>query len=115
MASRIPWDRNVRLRYRRIKAFNASARPAQGTYLLHVLKLLLGTCRSAGPRPAPRLETAIGHVSGRAQGVYLFRVLKLLLCTCCSTGPKESISVTSLETAVGHLSFHWAQGRAQGI
>ena len=120
MASRIPRDRNVRLRYRRIKAFKCLCTPcSRNLYLLHVLKLLLGTCRSVGPRPAPRSLSVTGLETFRSTGPkagprsHLLRVLKLPLGTFRSTGPRpalRSLSVTGLETAVVHLSFHWAQG-----
>ena len=120
MASRIPRDRNVRLRYRRIKAFKCLCAPcSRNLYPLHVLKLLLGTCRSVGPRPAPRSLSVTGLETFRSTGPkagprsHLLRVLKLPLGTFRSTGPRpalRSLSVTGLETAVVHLSFHWAQG-----
>ena len=75
---------------------------AQGIYLLRVWNCRWGTFRSNGP-----------NVEG-AQGDYLLRVLKLLLSTFRSTGPKagpkDLICYTTLETAAGHFSFHWAQG-----
>jgi len=77
---------------------------AQGVYLLQVLKLLLGTFRSTGPKAG--LKEPICYGSWNCCWALFVRL-----------GPRpgpRSLSVTGLEAAVGRFSFHWAKGQAQG-
>ena len=77
---------------------------AQGVYLLGVETVLLGTFRSSGPKAGPK-------------GSICYRSWHCCWALFVRLGPRpgpRSLSVTGLETAVGHFSFHWAKGQAQG-
>ena len=97
------------------------ARPKES--ICYILKLPLDAFRSTGPKAGPMESicyTGLETAAGPKPAPRSLHVLKLLLGTCRSTaptaaGPKDLSIVTGLETAVGHFSFHWAQGWSQGI